>query len=99
MAGVAAAQKIIAAGHKAGGHPAFWSRIGTIAYDAGYFSEKNCTAEGPDRLIAAGPWTSAGSEGPHTPACQHLLLAQAEVTLAAAVSNLMLLHRRLPGLP
>jgi transposase len=146
LADAAAAQEIIAAGHQAGGHPAAWSRAGTVAYDAGYFSEKNCTAEGPGRLIATGSWTSAESEGPHTPACQHhdprdqmahnlstrqgrdiyrrraplseggfsflkdkiglrrfsmrgLPLAQAELTLAATVSNLMLLHRRLPGLP
>jgi hypothetical protein len=146
LASIAAAQKIIAAGHQAGGHSPALSVIGTIAYDAGYFSEKNCTAGGPDRLIATGSWTSAGSEGPHTPACQHqdprdqmahnlstrqgrdiyrrraplseggfsflkdriglrqfsmrgLPLAQAELTLAATVSNLMLLHRRLPSLP
>ena len=146
LASIAAAQKIIAAGHQAGGHSPVLSVIGTIAYDAGYFSEKNCTAGGPDRLIATGSWTSAGSQGPHTPACQHqdprdqmahnlstrqgrdiyrrraplseggfsflkdriglrqfsmrgLPLVQAELTLAATVSNLMLLHRRLPGLP
>lgn len=146
LASIAAAQKIIAAGHQAGGHSPALSVIGTIAYDAGYFSEKNCQAGGPDRLIAPGSWTSAGSKGPHTPACQHqdprdqmvhnlstrqgrdiyrrraplseggfsflkdriglrrfsmrgLPFAQAELTLAATVSNLMLLHRRLPGLP
>ena len=117
-----------------------------MVYDAGYFSKDNCEAPGPDRLIAAGSWTPAGSEGPHTPACQHqdprdqmarnlstrqgrdiyrrraplseggfsflkdrtglrrfsmlgLPFAQAELTVAATVSNLMLLHRRLPSLP
>jgi hypothetical protein len=146
LASIAAAQKIIAAGHQAGGYSPALSVIGTVAYDAGYFSQKNCEAGGPDRLIAPGSWTSAGSEGPHTPACQHqdprdqmvhnlstrqgrdiyrrraplseggfsflkdriglrrfsmrgLPFAQAELTLAATVSNLMLLHRRLPSLP
>ncbi|HEX9359679.1 MAG TPA: transposase, partial [Streptosporangiaceae bacterium] len=146
LAGIAGAQEVIAAGHRAGGHSPALSVIGTIVYDAGYFSEKNCTAEGPDRLISTGSWESAESSGPHTPACQHrdprdqmahnlstrqgrdiyrrraplseggfsflkdkiglrrfsmrgLPLAQAELTLAATVSNLMLLHRRLPGLP
>ena len=146
LASIAAAQKIIAAGHQAGGHAPVLSVIGTIAYDAGYFSKDNCEAPGPDRLIATGSWASAESEGPHTPACRHqdprdqmahnlstrqgrdiyrrraplseggfsflkdriglrrfsmrgLPLAQAELTLAATVSNLMLLHRRLPGLP
>jgi hypothetical protein len=146
LASIAAAQKVIAAGHQAGGRSPALSVIGTIVYDAGYFSEKNCTAEGPDRLIATGSWESAESSGPHTPACRHqdprdqmahnlstrqgrdiyrrraplseggfsflkdkiglrrfsmrgLPLAQAELTLAATVSNLMLLHRRLPALP
>lgn len=146
LADITAAQKIIAAGHQAGGHSPAWSRIGTIAYDAGYFSKDNCQAPGPDRLISTGSWESAESEGPHTPACEHLdprdqmahnlstrqgrdiyrrraplseggfsflkdriglrrfsmrglPLAQAELTLAATVSNLMLLHRRLPSLP
>src|SRR5271167_4010001 len=146
LASIAAAQKIIAAGHQAGGHCPALSVIGTITYDAVYFSEKNCQADGLDRLIAPGSWTSSGSEGPHTPACQHqdprdqmahnlstrqgrdiyrrraplseggfsflqdriglrqfsmrgLPFAQAELTLAATVSNLMLLHRRLPSLP
>ncbi len=146
LASIAAAQQIIAAGHQAGGHSPVLSVIGTIAYDAGYFSEKNCQADGPDRLIATGSWESAESEGSHTPACRHqdprdqmahnlstrqgrdiyrrraplseggfsflkdriglrrfsmrgLPLAQAELTLAATVSNLMLLHRRLPSLP
>jgi transposase len=146
LASIATAQEIIAAGHQAGGHPAFWSHIGTVAFDAGYFSQDNCQASGPDRLIAAGAWESAGSSGPHTPACRHhdprdqmahnlstrqgrdiyrrraplseggfsflknkiglrrfsmrgLPLAQAELTLAATVSNLMLLHRKLPVLP
>ena len=146
LAGITAAQQVIAAGHRAGGHPPHWSGIGTVVYDSGYFSEKNCAAEGPDRLISTGSWESAETSGPHTPACRHqdprdqmacnlstrqgrdiyrrraplseggfsflkdtiglrrfsmrgLPLAQAELTLAATVSNLMLLHRRLPGLP
>ena len=146
LADITAAQETIAAGHRAGGHPPAWSRIGTVAYDAGYFSKDNCQAPGPDRLISAGSWESAESSGPHTPACRHqdprdqmahnlstrqgrdiyrrraplseggfsflkdkiglrrfsmrgLPLAQAELTLAATVSNLMLLHRRLPSLP
>ena len=146
LASIAAAQKIIAAGHQAGGHSPALSVIGTVVYDAGYFSQKNCEAEGPDRLIAPGSWTSAESTCPHTPGCRHqdprdqmarnlstrqgrdiyrrraplseggfsflkdriglrrfsmrgLPFAQAELTLAATVSNLMLLHRRLPSLP
>ena len=71
LAGITAAQQAIAAGHQAGGHPPAWSRIGTVVYDGGYFSEKNCAAEGPDRLISPGSWESAGSSGPHTPACRH----------------------------
>jgi hypothetical protein len=146
LAGITAAQQVIAAGHRASGHCPAWSRIGTVVYDGGYFSEKNCAAEGPDRLISPGSWEPAGSSGPHTPACRHqdprdqmahnmstrqgrdiyrrraplseggfsflkdkiglrrfsmrgLPLVQAELTLAATVSNLMLLHRRLPSLP
>jgi transposase len=146
LAAITAAQQVIAAGHRAGGHCPAWSRIGTVVYDGGYFSEKNCAAEGPDRLISPGSWESAGSSGPHTPACRHqdprdqmahnmstrqgrdiyrrraplseggfsflkdkiglrrfsmrgLPPVQAELTLAATVSNLMLLHRRLPSLP
>lgn len=146
LAAITAAQEVIAAGHRAGGHAPAWSVIGTVAYDAGYFSKDNCEAEGPDRLISPGSWESTGSSGPHTPACRHpdardqmvhnlstrqgrdiyrrraplseggfsflkdriglrrfsmrgLPLAQAELTLAATVSNLMLLHRRLPSLP
>jgi transposase len=146
LAGITAAQQVIAAGHRAGGHCPAWSRIGTVVYDGGYFSAKNCAAEGPDRLISPGSWESARSSGPHTPACRHqdprdqmahnmstrqgrdlyrrraplseggfsflkdtiglrrfsmrgLPLVQAELTLAATVSNLMLLHRRLPSLP
>ena len=146
LAAITAAQQVIAAGHQAGGHCPAWSVIGTVAYDAGYFSENNCAAAGPDRLISPGSWEPAGSSGPHTPACQHhdprdqmvhnlstrqgrdiyrrraplseggfsflkdriglrrfsmrgLPLVQAELTMAATVSNLMLLHRRLPALP
>ena len=146
LAAITAAREIIAAGHAAGGHPPAWSVTGTVIYDSGYFSQGNCAAPGPDRLIATGSWTSPGSRGPHTPACEHhdprdqmahnlstrqgrdiyrrraplseggfsfikdriglrrfsmrgLPLAQAELTLAATVCNLMLLHRRLPALP
>jgi transposase len=146
LAAITAAQQVIAAGHRAGGHPPAWSRIGTVAYDAGYFSKDNCETPGPDRLISPGSWEPAESSGPHTPACRHqdprdqmahnlstrqgrdiyrrraplseggfsflkdriglrrfsmrgLPFAQAELTLAATVSNLMLLHRRLPGFP
>lgn len=146
LAGITAARQVIAAGHRAGGHPAAWSAIGTVVYDSGYFSQGNCAAPGPDRLISPGSWESAESSGPHTPACEHhdprdqmvhnlstrqgrdiyrrraplaeggfsflkdaiglrrfsmrgLPLVQAELTLAATVSNLMLLHRRLPALP
>ena len=146
LAAITAAQQTIAAGHRAGGHSPAWSRIGTVAYDAGYFSKDNCEAPGPDRLISPGAWESAESSGPHTPACRHqdprdqmahnlstrqgrdiyrrraplseggfsflkdriglrrfsmrgLPFAQAELTLAATVSNLLLLHRSLPRLP
>ncbi len=71
LAGITAAQQVIAAGHRAGGRPPAWSRIGTVVYDSGYFSEKNCAAQGPDRLISPGSWELAGSSGPHTPACRH----------------------------
>jgi transposase len=146
LACIGRARKIIAAGHEAAGHSPALSVIGTVVYDAGYFSQDNCQTEGPDRLIAPGSWTSAESTSPHTPACRHqdprdqmvhnlstrqgrdiyrrraplseggfsflknriglrqfsmrgLPFAQAELTLAATVSNLMLLHRRLPSLP
>jgi len=146
LASITAARQVIAAGHQAGGHPAAWSVVGTVVYDSGYFSQDNCAAPGPDRLISPGAWESAGSSGPHTPACEHhdprdqmahnlstrqgrdiyrrraplseggfsflkdtiglrrfsvrgLPRVQAELTLAATVHNLMLLHRRLPALP
>ena len=146
LADITAAQQVIAAGHRAGGRSPALSVIGTVAYDAGYFSKDNCEAPGPDRLISPGAWESAESQGPHTPACRHqdprdqmahnlstrqgrdiyrrraplseggfsflkdkiglrrfsmrgLPLVQAELTLAATVSNLMLLYRRLPSLP
>ena len=70
LAGIGRAQKIVAAGHEAGGHSPALSVIGTVVYDAGYFSQKNCEAEGPDRLIAPGSWTSAESTCPHTPGQQ-----------------------------
>lgn len=146
LAAIAGARQVIAAGHRAGGHPAAWSLTGTVVYDSGYFSQGNCAAAGPDRLISPGAWESPASSGPRTPACEHhdprdqmahnlstrqgrdiyrrraplaeggfsflkdaiglrrfsmrgLPLAQAELTLAATVHNLMLLHRRLPALP
>src|SRR5271157_1228007 len=61
LADITAAQQIIAAGHRAGGHSPALSVVGTVAYDAGYFSQDNCEAGGPDRLIAPGSWTSAGA--------------------------------------
>jgi|HubBroStandDraft_3_1064219.scaffolds.fasta_scaffold42969_1 transposase len=61
-------QQIIAAGHAAAGRPAIWSRIGTILFDPGYFSQNNCQAPGPDRLIGTGAWKDPG---PHSPGCDH----------------------------
>jgi transposase len=65
---IAVSQQVIAAGHAAAGRPAFWSRIGTILFDPGYFSHSNCQAPGPDRLIGTGAWQDPG---PHTPGCDH----------------------------
>ena len=61
-------QQIIAAGHAAAGRPAIWSRIGTILFDPGYFSQSNCEIPGPDRLIGTGAWEDPG---PHSPGCDH----------------------------
>ena len=68
---IAASQAIIAAGHAAGGHPARWSRTGTVLSDTGYFSKANCQAPGPDRLIGTGgSWKDTTSQ--HHPAtCRH----------------------------
>jgi transposase len=61
-------QHVIAAGHAAGDRPAIWSRIGTILFDPGYFSQNNCQIPGPDRLIGTGAWKDPG---PHSPSCDH----------------------------
>jgi transposase len=68
---IAASAAIIAAGHAAGGHPALWSRTGTVLFDPGYFSKANCGAPGPDRLIGTGgSWKDTTSQ--HHPAtCRH----------------------------
>ncbi len=42
--------------------------IGTIVYDAGYYSEQNISAEGPDRLIATGKRATMDGEARDTPA-------------------------------
>jgi len=65
---IARSQEIIAAGHAAAGRPAIWSRIGTILFDPGYFSQNNCQTPGPDRLIGTGAWKDPG---PHGPGCDH----------------------------
>jgi transposase len=70
FASIAASQQAIAAGHAAGGHPSFWSRIGTVLFDSGYFSKDNCQAPGPDRLTGTGgTWTDPTPR--HGPACDH----------------------------
>ena len=51
---IALSQQIIAAGHAAARRPSFWSRIGTILFDPGYFSKDNIELPGPDRLIGTG---------------------------------------------
>ena len=68
IADIAASQEIIAAGHAAGGHPGRWSKIGTLLFDAGYFSKHNIELPGPDRLIGTGNWKDPG---PHHPSCRH----------------------------
>jgi transposase len=65
---IARSQEIIAAGHAAGGRPSFWSRIGDVLFDPGYFSLKNITLPGPGRLIGTGAWKDPG---PHHPGCGH----------------------------
>jgi transposase len=70
FADIAASAQVIAAGHAAGGHPSFWSRIGTVLFDTGYFSKDNCAAPGPDRLIGTGgTWTDPTPS--HGPGCDH----------------------------
>ncbi|HEV3294033.1 MAG TPA: transposase [Streptosporangiaceae bacterium] len=68
IADITTSQQVIAAGHAAGGRPAFWSAIGTIVFDPGYFSKKNIELPGPDRLIGTGAWKDPG---PHGPGCDH----------------------------
>jgi len=65
---IARSREIIAAGHAAGGRPSFWSAIGTILFDNGFFSRKNIELPGPDRLIGTGAWKDPGPHGPH---CAH----------------------------
>jgi transposase len=65
---IAASQQVIAGGHAAGGHPRFWSRIGTVVFDNGFFSRANIELPGPDRLIGTGAWKDPGPHGPH---CDH----------------------------
>jgi transposase len=66
---IAASQQVIAAGHAATGRPSFWSRIGTILFDPGYFSKHNIELPGPDRLIATGGWKDTTPS--HGPGCGH----------------------------
>jgi transposase len=68
IAGITRSQQVIAAGHAAGGHPGFWSAIGTVLFDNGFFSRKNIELPGPDRLIGTGAWKDPG---PHDPGCAH----------------------------
>jgi len=68
IADITASQQVIAAGHAAAGRPGFWSRIGTILFDPGYFSKKNIELPGPGRLIGTGAWNDPG---PHGPGCDH----------------------------
>jgi Transposase DDE domain len=65
---IARSQEIIAAGHAAGQHPAWWAAIITLLFDNGYFSRRNIELPGPDRLIGTAAWKDPG---PHTPACTH----------------------------
>jgi transposase len=69
LADIAASQQVIAAGHAAGGHPARWSAVGTIVFDAGYFSKSNIELPGPDRLIGTGSWKDTTPR--HGPDCRH----------------------------
>jgi len=68
IADITASQQVIAAGHAAAGRPAFWSRIGTVLFDPGYFSKTSIELPGPDRLIGTGGWKDPG---PHHPGCDH----------------------------
>ena len=67
---IAVSQQVIAAGHAAAGRPGLRSRIGTILFDPGYFSQKNIEAPGPDRLIGTGGgWKDTTPQ--HAPGCDH----------------------------
>jgi len=68
IADITASRQVIAAGHAAAGRPAFWSEIGTLVFDPGYFSKKNLQLPGPDRLIGTGAWKDPG---PHGTGCDH----------------------------
>lgn len=65
---ITASQQVIAAGHAAAGRPAFWSAIGTVLFDPGYFSKDSIELPGPGRLIGTGAWKDPG---PHHPGCDH----------------------------
>jgi transposase len=70
IADITRSQQVIAAGHAAGHHPSFWSAIGTVLFDAGYFSKNNIELPGPDRLIGTGGrWTDTTPQ--HDPGCDH----------------------------
>ena len=66
---IAASAEIIAAGHAAARRPCFWSRIGTILFDPGYFSKDNIELPGPDKLIGTGSWKDTTPR--HGPGCRH----------------------------
>ena len=70
MDAIARSKDIIAAGHAAGRHPSFWSAVGTVVFDPGYFSKHNIELPGPDRLIGTGgTWKDTTPE--HGPGCDH----------------------------
>ena len=70
IADITRSQQVIAAGHAAAGHPSFWSAVGTIVFDPGYFSKDNIELPGPDRLIGTGgTWKDTTPE--HGPGCDH----------------------------
>jgi hypothetical protein len=55
-------------GHDTAACHAALTGIGTIVYDAGYYSEQNISAEGPDRLIATGKRRTMDSDARDSPA-------------------------------
>jgi transposase len=70
IADITASQHVIAAGHATAGRPSFWSKIGTVLFDPGYFSKNNIELPGPDRLIGTGgSWKDTTPR--HGPACDH----------------------------